>query len=178
MNNMEERLEGYPVGKIRSMVGKREDCYLEKFKKLQKGHSFNWAAFFFGPIWFAYRLMWLYGVIMLAVGLMILFIGETCSFLFVFLRGEQPVLSIFLTMLAQMVVMGCMADRLYWKYIKKSLDQAKRAEDEKEIYDIEESLKGVSVMSLVIMWIIQSLCNDFVMSAAIQFAQTLYYYRM
>lgn len=44
---------------------KSENYYVKKFKKIESGKkiSLNWAAFFGGSFWFAYRGMYLYGVL-------------------------------------------------------------------------------------------------------------------
>jgi len=60
--------------KLKTFVGKKYDYYNEKWKlmELKKNQqSWNWAAFFFSPIWFGYRRM--YGPMFIILGLYLSF---------------------------------------------------------------------------------------------------------
>ncbi|HUX79685.1 MAG TPA: DUF2628 domain-containing protein [Alphaproteobacteria bacterium] len=54
--------------------------YLDEFRKHQKGNKFNWAAFFFGGLWFFYRKMYLYGFLILALGYLFYFLLPIFAF--------------------------------------------------------------------------------------------------
>lgn len=57
--HMEEELYGYSVTEIADFVGKKNEQYLERFKRLGNRRKFNFAAAFFRGLWFGYRKMWL-----------------------------------------------------------------------------------------------------------------------
>lgn len=66
-----------------------ERYYTEAFELLDKSgrHTWNWAAFFFGPCWMAYRKMYLYALLVLllaypAVGVLATFISGVLCILF------------------------------------------------------------------------------------------------
>lgn len=53
-------IEGVPVADIAAFVGHNSGYYIPKFKEMSEGkrkNFFNFSAFFFGYVWFAYRKM-------------------------------------------------------------------------------------------------------------------------
>ena len=68
--------ESIPSDNISEMwayfVQKKVDYYIPKFEMFEKNNkkvSWNWASFFFGPFWFFYRKMYLYGFMFILIGL-------------------------------------------------------------------------------------------------------------
>lgn len=62
------------VAETAEYVQSNANKYIPKFYKMEKTGkkaSFNWAAFFFGPIWFLYRKMYTYGIFIVLVNAMI-----------------------------------------------------------------------------------------------------------
>lgn len=63
-----EKLGENTVGDIAEYVRTRTDKYIPKFftmENTKKKASFNWAAFFFGPLWFFYRRMYAIGAVII-----------------------------------------------------------------------------------------------------------------
>lgn len=68
--NMDENEEigGIKVGELAVFVKRNVTKYLDAFKKSENGGvKFNWAAFFLGPIWFFYRKLYGFGLIVAAL---------------------------------------------------------------------------------------------------------------
>ena len=74
-------------------VGEQKQAYyMSKWSKLDVNRKFfrywswNWAAFFFGPFWFIYRKMYLWGILILAIPIILSYILPTnrsvCASLF------------------------------------------------------------------------------------------------
>lgn len=69
----DSEIDGVKVSDIACFVQNGVPKYIDKFKKLQKDAkgkkkiSFNWAAFFFAPIWFFYRKLWKVGLIFASI---------------------------------------------------------------------------------------------------------------
>lgn len=124
---MENELYGYSILEIKEFVGKREEEYLDRFRRLKDGRKFNFPAAFFGGIWFGYRKMWLAGLVVMAY--------ET--FLYVVIYGILSILILndifididnyseilqWLVYIFRFISIGLIADRIYWRNIKKRLD--------------------------------------------------------
>lgn len=124
---MENELYGYAIPEIKEFIGKREEEYLDRFKRLKDGRKFNFAAAFFGEFWFAYRKMWLEGLLVILYRfLMNLIIPGILGILILhgfFFDLENPSeVSEWLSYIIWFIPGGLMADRIYWKNIKKRLD--------------------------------------------------------
>ena len=65
----DKEIDGVKVKEIASFVQNSAPKYINKFEKTEKDEkgkrkiSFNWAAFFFAPIWFFYRKLWKIGIL-------------------------------------------------------------------------------------------------------------------
>lgn len=116
-------------------VGSRKYCkkvlnYVKAFKRLDETgkHTWNWAAFFFGELWMAYRKMYLYtffvSVIDLIFSLCVSFYVYGNFSSFYLLRNDHPNLffSIILCYwLISGVFTGYFGNALYYRTIKKKI---------------------------------------------------------
>ncbi|NNJ33380.1 DUF2628 domain-containing protein, partial [Lacrimispora defluvii] len=57
----ENQIGGYSILEIREYLEKNIEEYLSRFRQMDRKKKFNGAAAFFGPLWFAYRMMWIEG---------------------------------------------------------------------------------------------------------------------
>ena len=97
---------------VADLIGTNTPYYVDKFNhmKLQgKLTSWNWAAFFFGPIWMIYRKMYLYGGI-----------GAGVAFVLPSLGNVGAVLS-----LAGYIALGVLGNHLYMNHLEGVVTQAR-----------------------------------------------------
>lgn len=113
---------------LRIFVGKNANYYIAKWEELGEGNkiSWNWSAFFFGLIWFAYRKMYPHTFAMLIFSI-ILYIVQVK-----FNTSEWVVA---LTNLSMSIVLGMFGNYLYYDYSKSKLkDIKKQTQDERKLY--------------------------------------------
>ncbi len=113
---------------LRIFVGKNANYYIAKWEELGEGNkiSWNWSAFFFGLIWFAYRKMYPHTFAMLIFSI-ILYIVQVK-----FNTSEWVVA---LTNLSISIVIGMFGNYLYYDYSKSKLkDIKKQTQDERKLY--------------------------------------------
>lgn len=69
-----------------NLIKNNTSYYIPKFKEMQMFHSntsWNWASFFFGPLWFLYRKMYLAGFLIFVADMLLVnipFLGTFVSF--------------------------------------------------------------------------------------------------
>lgn len=64
----EEVIDDVKAEDLSAVVGTKADYYLPRFRRMARNNSsasWNWAAFFFGPLWLLYRKMYGLGVILM-----------------------------------------------------------------------------------------------------------------
>uniref|UniRef100_UPI00326132EA DUF2628 domain-containing protein n=1 Tax=Clostridium sp. NkU-1 TaxID=1095009 RepID=UPI00326132EA len=146
---------------------KNQEKYLQKFRMIINGKRvFNGAAAFFCAEWFAYRLLWLEGILMWVISSVILLIAifVICGMMIGAYIGKESANMIFvLLIIARFIAVGMLADAVYWRKIKKRID-ADHNEDihkKSKIKQLANSIecKGVSVWSAVIMWMLLGFGN-------------------
>jgi len=116
---------------LSAFVGSNAKYYLPKWRNRPNNFGFNWAAFFLGPMWMAYRKM--YRVV---GGYLAIVMALTALELVVFnilLQEEMP--AIFDRVLNIGLAIGCgvLANRLYFKHAQRLID---RARDEQPDYSV------------------------------------------
>ncbi len=122
----EERIMGYRISDVVSCIGKQEDDYIRRFRKLrEKRRTFNICAALFGYHWLVYRLMVVEAVVLIVVDLVaeiflpaLLLGGMGYSGGAVVLGGVCTLLVV----VVQFVVMGLYGDQIYWWHIKGLMD--------------------------------------------------------
>jgi hypothetical protein len=124
---MENELYGYAIPEIKEFIGKREEEYLDRFRRLKDGRKFNFPAAFFGGIWFGYRKMWLEGLFIMAYETLLYMVlyGVFGILLLNKMMSDIDNLSEILGWLVytiRFISIGLMADKTYWRNIKKRLD--------------------------------------------------------
>ena len=72
---LKETLHGM-TGATSSTTGGFSDYYKNAFAKIDKNNGaftvvFNWAAFFFGAIWYIYKGMWIKGLLMITISFLL-----------------------------------------------------------------------------------------------------------
>ncbi|ACD66875.1 MAG TPA: DUF2628 domain-containing protein [Sulfurihydrogenibium sp.] len=119
---------------LRIFVGKNADYYISKWEEISENKiSWNWAAFFFGLLWFGYRKMYPH-----AFGFMIFsLILQTIQ-----IKMNTDPLIIGLTNLAISTFIGMFGNYLYYEYAKSKVQEIKsKIIDEKNLY-IELARQG------------------------------------
>lgn len=150
-----EQLCGAEIGKTISFIGSNAVGYVKKFRKMehQKKHTFNWAAFFFAPVWYFYRKLYKQGAVFLSlfVSITMLMAEPAEKFLSLYngliqngiqniteadyqslVSAVVPVFAFEAITLVIRLIAGFTADKSYWKYCKKSLE---RVEATRETHD-------------------------------------------
>lgn len=151
---MEKELCGYSVPEIIEFVGKGNEKYLIRFKGLQNKRKFNFAAALFGGYWFGYRKMWLEGVAVMAFcKLLLFFISSAVYYALLYNRiiDLDKTYDFFkwLIYIVEFIIIGFMADSIYWKNIKKRIDFLHLSMEVREnklgIVTVFKECKGVSI---------------------------------
>lgn len=64
-----DRIDQVPAGLLSAYVGQNSSYYIQRFRQLFATGTggWNWAALFFGPYWYLYRRMYLYGILQLVI---------------------------------------------------------------------------------------------------------------
>ncbi len=147
----QEQIAGQPIKQVMAFVGSSALRYLGRFRKLESGGklSWNWAAFFLSPYWFFYRKMYKPGVVFLTLRLCLtlllmpyetkalelyqsLFANAADMDASALAAAQEQMLSavwpIYIgvgVLLVLAVVSALLADRLYYGYVRTSLQNAK-----------------------------------------------------
>ncbi len=150
-----EQLCGEELGRTISFVGSNASSYIKKFRKREHEgkHTFNWAAFFFSPVWFFYRKLYKVGAVYVSlfVSLTLLMQNPAEDFMAAYkslaqmsaeMITEADIMSlsklalpVFGFMVAEFVirlVAGFTADKMYWKHCRKSLEKVKFLQAERD----------------------------------------------
>lgn len=128
----EARIDGYLEMDIAGYVCKKEKVYLEKFEKVEQQRvSLNWSALIFTLHWLLYRKMYGWATLFYSAGLLS---GVVVAALLAkpLLAGQITELALsacsFLAGLVLRVALGFLADRMYWRKVKRALS-AKSCKD-------------------------------------------------
>lgn len=150
-----EQLCGAEIGKTISFIGSNAASYVKKFRKKehQNKHTFNWAAFFFAPVWYFYRKLYKQGAVFISLFISITMLMAEPAEKFLSLyngiiqNGIQNITEADYKMLTSAVVpviafeavtfvirliAGFTADKSYWKYCKKSLAKVEAIREEND----------------------------------------------
>ena len=186
----QEQIAGHPIKQVLTFVGSNALKYLQKFRKIENGQKigWNWAAFFLSPYWFFYRKLYKPGIVFLTVGLcvmLLLFPYENKALeLYQSFYANAANLSesaiqaamqeIFQTLipvyiggavlLVLAVVSALLADRLYYGYVRRSLDNAKSQETRDSVMLQFFKRGGVSPMMAVLSYAAISLIPNLILS--------------
>ena len=150
---MEKELCGYSVPEIIDFVGKGNEKYLIRFKSLQNKRKFNFAAALFGGFWFGYRKMWLEGVAVMAFCTLLFFLKSAVYYALLYNRifdlDKTYDLFKWLTYIVEFIIIGFVADNIYWKNIKKRIDflhsPIEVRDNKLGIVTVFKECKGVSI---------------------------------
>ncbi len=150
--NQAPEIQGYLVSEIRICVAENTDTYIDRFKNLPR-HKFNWCAAFLGTTWGGYRLMikysFLFWMIQMLIGTVVLtFVMFFCLWLTPdvmtnrWLMAAVPWVMITSVVLeiVSFIIRGMYADQLYWRFIRKKIDEVKNQTNSQESYVIEDDL--------------------------------------
>jgi ABC-type uncharacterized transport system permease subunit len=127
---------------LRIFVGKNADYYISKWEGIAENKiSWNWAAFFFGLLWFGYRKMYPHAFGFMIFSL-ILQIIQT--------KMNTDPLIIGLTNLAISISIGMFGNYLYYEYAKSKVQEIKsKITDEKNLYIELARQGGVSYFTAI-----------------------------
>lgn len=154
----ESQIGGYLISEIRGYLEKNQDEYLNRFRQIDKKKKFNGAAAFFGPLWFAYRMMWIEGILLWFISSIITLFTSFIIYMLVLARiiysKDSAGLLLFLLWIVKFLIIGKLADSIYWRKIKKKID-ALHWENEKKLSTIQKlansvECKGASIWSAIV----------------------------
>lgn len=163
-----EQLCGEEIGTTISFIGSNAAVYVKKFRKREHQHkfTFNWAAFFFTPIWFFYRKLYKAGAvyISLLVSITMLMAQPAENFLSIYQglvetgveaiteadyaalsAAIAPILVFEAVTLLIHLIAGLTADKMYWSYCKKTLEKVRQARGNDEFFAFSHYLRRCSV---------------------------------
>lgn len=175
---MEEVLYGYSVPEIADFVGKRNEKYLERFKRLHNRRKFNFAAAFFGGVWFGYRKMWLEGLaVMLYCALADLLVFTIYFTLYykhiIFDLDKTSAIFTGVLYIIKFITIGFMADSIYWKNIKKRINFTHLPQEVREnkigLITVFKECKGVSIWLGAVTMLVWSDAFDMLIAASGKF---------
>jgi hypothetical protein len=113
---------------FRSFIGKNAEKYIRKFKKFEAGGrdkfqaSWHWPAFFFGWLWFVYRRLYLWALLVFAIGLISSF---TMRVLEVKTNGISGIFFGFVVGIVIMIIWGTSANYIYYIKTKEKITELK-----------------------------------------------------
>lgn len=146
--------EGEPTtAELRAFVGPRAERYLRHWTDLRSGKSsmasINFAAFFLGPVWYAYRKMYAEVAVILcsiaAVGVLELIVESSI--------GEIPAALDSPINIAFGVVMGLLANPLYYRRAKRIISTTSSHDPQSRLEEIAQrgGTSGASVVVLLLL---------------------------
>ena len=154
----ESQIGGYCISEIREYLEKNQEEYLNRFRQIDKKKKFNVAAAFFGPLWFAYRMMWIEGFLLWFISSVITLFATFIIYMLILANliytKESTGLLLFLLWIVKFLIIGMLADSIYWWKIKKRID-ASHWEDGKKLSVIQKlansiECKGASIWSAIV----------------------------
>ncbi|MGG7178148.1 DUF2628 domain-containing protein [Clostridium paraputrificum] len=167
---------GVTPNEMMDFIGdKKTEFYMEKWTRYQENDKFiswNWPAFFFGLIWFAYRKM--YGIAGIIFGISIL--SSIFTSVIFDLSGLNSLIS-----LAVMIGSGLLANQLYIKNCIKKITGIKNAIPNMSKEDLSRRLRAngginwIPVIVIVVIYAILLILIFIIVAALIGGASNLIY---
>lgn len=184
----QEVLCGHTIDKVISFVGYGAQSYVNKFRKLRDGKkfTFNWASFFLAPFWFFFRKLYKPGIVFATVNVIISLINTVPMTKLAAVIGDYGVQEILALPADQQefivgqiskllpaimllnfisfvvaVISGMIADKLYYRYTEKSLNEIDAAAD--NTYQLSllakygSTSRWAPIIALGAVWIIPNL---------------------
>ena len=185
-----EQIAGHPIRQVLTFIGSNALKYLQKFRKLEHGSKlgWNWAAFFLSPYWFFCRKLYRPGIIFLTLRLCLTLLlfpsvnkalelyqalvanAETLTENAIQTAMQEIIhvlLPVYLggaVLLLLAVLSALLADRLYYNYVRRSLDNAKQQETRDSMLLQFFKRSGVSPMMAVLSYAALSLLPNLILS--------------
>ncbi|WP_297888024.1 DUF2628 domain-containing protein [Sulfurihydrogenibium sp.] len=143
---------------LRLFVGKNADYYIAKWEELGDSGkvSWNWAAFMFGLLWFAYRKMYPHAFGFMMFSLLLQYIQ-------VVMKTHPVVIGISNILIS--VAIGMFGNYLYYQYAKKKIKEIKENVQDEKLRTVEIVRNGGTSLSTAIaiglMYLIASSIIDY-----------------
>lgn len=181
MSYDENQIGGYSISEIRGYLEKNQEEYFNRFKQIDRKKKFNGAAAFFGPLWFAYRMMWIEGLLLWFISSVITlfasFIIDMLVLENIIYTKESAGLLLFLLWIIKFLIIGKMADSIYWWKIKKRIDVSHWEDGEKQsiIQKLSNTVecKGASIWSAIVFFILLNFGNAVIGAIGIAMASVM-----
>lgn len=138
----------------RLFVGKNSDYYVQRWEEMSATGtkiSWNWAGFFFGLFWFAYRKMYPHTFGLMIFSLILHYIQKVMN--------TDPVV-VAITNISISVAVGMFGNYLYYEYAKSKIEEIRRNIPEENRQNLEivrvggESL--ATAVAVMLMYLIAS----------------------
>ena len=131
---------------VKNLIGTKQEFYVPKFsqmKQLNKKMTWNWPAFFIGPVWLFYRKMYNYGLALMLLNIVVDSIMPAAI------------------SIAVAAVVGAFANYIYMDYLEKqSLQMKSMTETTKEAFIKEKG--GTSGIAILVCFVISALLSSVV----------------
>ena len=149
LNNLDNSIKEDEIKRreLNEFIGNNCEKYREKFYKMENGIkrvTFNWCSFLFGSFWFAYRKLYLYAAIYIAINLSLQWLTSYNYIKTTF----SNLVSFGLWFLS-----GFLGDLLYMRYVNKHLKKSEQFDDDQKFYYYKRK-GGTSILSIFIVLII------------------------
>lgn len=185
----QEELCGHKLSDVISFVFYSAKTYVKKFRSIRDGKklSFNWAAFFFCPYWFYYRRMYKQGIIFHTLSIILSMLASVPATKLMDIMGgytpaqlealspqaiEQiaasaagPLGMYALIGFAALIVSaaaGLCADKMYYKYVKGSLDEIKAEQNENAAFTVYARKSGIGKLPVLLAFLMTFMLSDLI----------------
>lgn len=128
----------------RLFVGKNSDYYIQRWEEINLSKSkisWNWAGFFFGLFWFAYRKMYSYTFGLMMFSLFLQYVQK--------IMNTDPIV-IALTNILISVVIGMFGNYLYYEYIKSKIATLDKSIPDENLRNLEIVRTGGESLSTAV----------------------------
>ncbi len=143
---------------LRLFVGKNADYYIAKWEELGDNSkiSWNWAAFMFGLLWFAYRKMYPHAFGFIIFSLILQYIQVVMK--------THPVVIVVSNIIIS-VAIGMFGNYLYYQYAKTKIKQIKENIPDERLRTVEIVRNGgtslATAIAIGLMYLIASSIIDY-----------------
>ncbi|GAB6072901.1 hypothetical protein JCM14244_12780 [Venenivibrio stagnispumantis] len=138
-------------------VGKNADYYISKWEVMEATGSkisWNWAAFFFGMLWFAYRKMYSIAIMIMAFLILLQIIQ---------LKMNTPPLIVALTNIFISIGFGMFGNYIYLDFVKNKIKEIKEKYPDENLIIAEIGRNGgTSIISAIMFGLIYLILTGFI----------------
>jgi len=142
-----------------TFVGKNASYYIRAFRKIEEGRtSWNWAAFFFGSYWLAYRKMLRETLIIVVIVILLNFVVGFVVGIMAGISGLDQSIADEVVGLAAIPIwlilntfLGIYGNDLYYKHVKRKIKEIEDLDWDEELKNAELTRAGGTALSYALL---------------------------